>query len=108
MISGSSRIEFNSGGFLGGMVRSGIRNYGKMQDMFPAQASGSYELNKTSEYLDFLTSNSYQDDIVPNLIQNDAAAILNNSKDMNMTPTQAVDIAEKAVKASIPVKSDMF
>ena len=96
-----SRIEFNSGGFLGGMVRSGIRNYGKMQDMFPAQASGSYELNKTSEYLDFLTSNSYQDDIVPNLIQNDAAAILNNSKDMNMTPTQAVDIAEKAVKASI-------
>ena len=96
-----SRIEFNAGGFLGGMVKRGIRNYGKMQDMFPAQASGSYELNKTSEYLDFLTSNSYQDDIVPNLIQNDAAAILNNSKDMNMTPTQAVDIAEKAVKASI-------
>ena len=96
-----SRVQLNGGGFLGGLVTRGIRNYGKMQDMFPAQASGSYELNKTSEYLDFLTSNSYQDDIVPNLIQNDAAAILNNSKDMNMTPTQAVDIAEKAVKASI-------
>ena len=96
-----SRVQLNGGGFLGGLVSRGIKNYGKMQDMFPAQASGSYELNKTTEYLDFLTSNSYQDDIIPNLIQNDAAAILNNSKDMNMTPTQAVDIAEKAVKASI-------
>ena len=96
-----SRIEFNSGGFLGGMVKSGIRNYGKMQDMFSGRNSGVSELDKTTAYIQSLRENKYQDNIVPNLIQNDAASILQFSKDPTMTPAKAVAIAENAVRASL-------
>jgi TP901 family phage tail tape measure protein len=96
-----SRIEFNAGGFLGGMVKNGIRNYGKMQDIFSGRNAGVSELERTTSYIKALRENKYQDNIVPNLIQNDAAAILKFSKDPTMTPAKAVAIAENAIRASM-------
>ena len=88
---------------LGGMVTRGIRNYGKMQDMFAGPARGMSELQRASQYIDHLTGvrTPYVDHIVPNLIQNDATAILQYSKDMNMTPARAIAEAEKAVRLSL-------
>ena len=96
-----SRIQFNAGGFLGGMVKHGIRNYGKMQDMFAGRNAGMSELEKTTAYIKALRENKYEDNIIPNLVQNDAAAILKFSKDPSMTPAKAVQIAESAVRASM-------
>ena len=96
-----SRVQLNGGGFLGGLVTRGIRNYGKMEDMFSGRNSGLSELDKTTSYIKALRENKYQDNIVPNLIQNDAAAILQFSKDPTMTPAKAVAIAENAVRASL-------
>jgi TP901 family phage tail tape measure protein len=99
-----SRVQLrNNGGILGGMVTRGIRNYGKMQDMFSGPARGMSELQKASQYIDHLTGvrTPYVDHIIPNLIQNDATAILQYSKDMNMTPSRAIAEAEKAVRLSL-------
>ena len=96
-----SRVQLNGGGFLGGLVTRGIRNYGKMEDMFSGRNSGLSELDKTTSYIKALRENKYQDNIVPNLIQNDAAAILQFSKDPTMTPAKSVAIAENAVRASL-------
>ena len=99
-----SRVQLrNNGGILGGMVTRGIRNYGKMQDMFDGPARGMSELQKASQYIDHLTGvrTPYVDHIVPNLIQNDATAILQYSKDMNMTPSRAIAEAEKAVRLAL-------
>lgn len=96
-----SRVQLNGGGFLGGLVTRGIKNYGKMDDMFSGRNSGISELDKTTSYIKALRENKYQDNIVPNLIQNDAAAILQFSKDPTMTPAKAVAIAENAVRASL-------
>jgi len=99
-----SRVQLrNAGGMIGGMVTRGIRNYGKMQDMFAGPERGFSEFEKTNAYLDSLTSvkRSYADNMVPNLIQNDAAAILQFSKDPQMTPQKAVMIAEQAVRESL-------
>jgi TP901 family phage tail tape measure protein len=99
-----SRVQLrNNGGMVGGIVTRGIRNYGKMQDMFDGPSRGLSELNQASAYIDLLTgaNSPYTDHIVPNLIQNDAAAILQHSKDPNMTPTKAVEIAERAVRDSL-------
>ena len=96
-----SRVQLNGGGFLGGLVTRGIRNYGKMEEMFSGRNSGLSELDKTTSYIKALRENKYQDNIVPNLIQNDAAAILQFSKDPTMTPAKAVAIAENAVRASL-------
>jgi hypothetical protein len=99
-----SRVQLrNNGGILGGMVTRGIRNYGKMQDMFDGPSRGMSELQKASQYIDHLSGvrSPYADHIVPNLIQNDATAILQHSKDMNMTPARAVAEAEKAVRSAL-------
>lgn len=96
-----SRIQFNSGGFLGGIVKHGIRNYGKMQDMFARENTGMSEFEKATAYIKALRENKYEDNIIPNLVQNDAAAILKFSKDPSMTPAKAVQIAENAIKASM-------
>ena len=99
-----SRVQLrNAGGMVGGMVTRGIRNYGKIQDMFAGPERGFSEFEKTNAYIDSLTSvkRSYADNMVPNLIQNDAAAILQFSKDPQMTPQKAVMIAEQAVKESL-------
>ncbi len=99
-----SRVQLrNAGGMIGGIVTRGIRNYGKMQDMFDGPQRGMSELQKASAYIDHLTGVSapYESHIVPNLIQNDAASILQFSKDPAMTPAKAVAIAEKAVYDSL-------
>jgi TP901 family phage tail tape measure protein len=99
-----SRVQLrNNGGAVGGIVTRGIRNYGKMQDMFDGPQRGMSELQKASEYIDHLTgvATPYENHIVPNLIQNDAAAILQFSDDPSMTPAKAVAIAEKAVNDSL-------
>ena len=99
-----SRVQLrNAGGMIGGIVTRGIRNYGKMQELFDGPQRGMPELQKASAYIDHLTGTRtpYESHIVPNLIQNDATAILQFSKDPNMTPAKAVEIAEKAVNSSL-------
>ena len=103
--STKKRIEFkNLGGVLGGMVMPGVKNYGNnFQDMFAGPERGLSEFQKTNAYIDSLTSvgRNYADNMIPNLIQNDAAAILQFSKDPQMTPAKAIQIAEQAVKESL-------
>jgi len=103
--STKKRIEFkNLGGVLGGMVMPGVRNYGNnFQDMFAGPERGMSEFHKTNAYIDSLTSvgRNYADNMIPNLIQNDAAAILQFSKDPQMTPSKAIQIAEQSVRESL-------
>ena len=103
--STKKRIEFkNLGGVLGGMVMPGVRNYGNnFQDMFAGPERGISEFHKTNAYIDSLTSvgRNYADNMIPNLIQNDAAAILQFSKDPQMTPSKAIQIAEQSVRQSL-------
>jgi TP901 family phage tail tape measure protein len=95
----------STGEAVGGMVMSNKNRYGLQPPEIFSNSSSQYvgmsALTRTKEYLDYLTSSSYQADAKPNLILNDATAILRNSKDPRMTPEIAVKKATLLVESSL-------